>query len=603
LPLGISKEKQSDETFFVCFLTLGLAVLGWAIPQSDSDAYKENKSDFVIFLPPKATAPEHTAAELLQRYLMQITGTKFLIRVESAKNQRRGIFIGNTAVSASVRNGEPLIPDEIFIVSSQERVILCGGGTRGTLYAAHAFLERLGVRWWARNVGTVPEWKPFTAPVWNCRQKPAFPLVRWCIGKDTGSSIRFNVACRNNMWGTLPDSWGGRYQIIGFCHTFSQLIPPAEFEKRPEWFWLRKGVRQGKKEEGKIYTHQLCLSNGEVRKEIAKRVLAWADKNPAADAVSVSPNDSWPKELGCECAECQKLNQQYGSPAGPLIILLNETAELLSAKHPEMMLDTLAYRYTRKPPTGLKLHPNVQICVCDIECDFSKPLTHPDNADFVADLKGWLALTPNVRVWHYTSNFTNPFIPHPALLNAAEDLRFLRKCGVKGILFENHQSPIGEFGDLATLRTYIVPKLMWDPSLDQEALIQEFLKEYYGAAAPYLREYIALTADAVARSGVKLGCFRVTSDDWLKPDTMVAAWKTLDQAEKAVASDPVLLERVKVFRHPLTVAVLGRDDPEMQKTLSLPPREALAASAIALAQKHGMSGKFVARLQKLLTKK
>ncbi len=588
------------KNFFVCFLTLGLAVSGSTLPKSDLDALKENKSDFVIFLPQKATTQEHTAAELLQRYLMQITGTKFPIRVESAKDQRRGIFIGNTAISAGVRNGEPLIPDEVFIVSSPERVMLCGGGARGTIYAVHAFLERLGVRWWARNVETVPRLNSFTAPDWKLRQRPAFPLVRWCIGKDTGISIRFNVACRNNQWGRLPASWGGHYEIVGFCHTFAKLIPPSEFETHPEWFWLRKGRRQGKHKEGRLYVHQLCLSNTELRKEIVKRLLDWADKNPDADAISVSPNDSWPGENGCECAECKKLNQQYGSAAGPLILLLNEVAEAVSRKHPKMLLDTLAYRYTRKPPTGLKLHPNIMICLCDIECDFSKPLDHSANADFATDLKGWLALTPNVRIWHYTSNFQNSFIPHPALLNAVKDLRFLRKCGVKGILFENSQPPIGEFGDLATLRTYVVSKLMWDPCLDQEALMQEFLEGYYGAAAPYLREYVTLTAEAVDRSGVRLECFRKTSDDWLKPDTIEKAWRLLDQAENAVAADPVRLERVKVFRHPLTVAALGTYYPQLQKTLALPPRDKLAATTIAFAKKHGMSDKKVEELRKSL---
>ncbi len=59
-------------------------------------------------------------------------------------------------------------------------------------------------------------------------------------------------------------------------------------------------------------------------------------------------------------------------------------------------------------------------------------------------------------------------------------------------------------GDFAEMRTWLVSKLMWDPSRDTEELMQEFLEDYYGAAAPYLYRYIKVMEGALIGSGQRL---------------------------------------------------------------------------------------------------
>ena len=41
--------------------------------------------------------------------------------------------------------------------------------------------------------------------------------------------------------------------------------------------------------------------------------------------------------------------------------------------------------------------------------------------------------------------------------------------------------------DLEELRAYLLCKLMWDPYLDQAALIKEFTDYFYGPAGKYVR--------------------------------------------------------------------------------------------------------------------
>lgn len=82
-----------------------------------------------------------------------------------------------------------------------------------------------------------------------------------------------------------------------------------------------------------------------------------------------------------------------------------------------------------------------------------------------------------------------------------ENVRFLKEHHVTGLLEEgNFQSPSGEFEEL---RGYLLAKLLWDPDMEQEtyeALMDEFLKDYYGRGWRHIREYIDETSARAAEN-------------------------------------------------------------------------------------------------------
>jgi hypothetical protein len=61
-----------------------------------------------------------------------------------------------------------------------------------------------------------------------------------------------------------------------------------------------------------------------------------------------------------------------------------------------------------------------------------------------------------------------------------------------------------EFSDL---RNYIVSGLLWDPSRDGAALLDEFLALQYGPAAPPIRRFIDRVHAAARQSGAHRNCF------------------------------------------------------------------------------------------------
>ena len=96
------------------------------------------------------------------------------------------------------------------------------------------------------------------------------------------------------------------------------------------------------------------------------------------------------------------------------------------------------------------------------------------------------------------------------------------------------------------LKLWLLAHLLWNPHADSPKLTAAFLAGYYGAAAPYLQQYLGLTCDATERSGIRLGCGGAAST-YLTLGDMNEASVLFDKAA-AVKGDPDLLRRVQVER-------------------------------------------------------
>lgn len=103
--------------------------------------------------------------------------------------------------------------------------------------------------------------------------------------------------------------------------------------------------------------------------------------------------------------------------AGTVIRFVNAVAEAVEQEFPDVIIDTLAYQYTRKPPKLVRSRHNVCVRLCTIECCFVHPLRscrHDDpdapNIDlsqpFADDLIGWGNLQSAICVGLYNKFFS-----------------------------------------------------------------------------------------------------------------------------------------------------------------------------------------------------
>ncbi len=305
----------------------------------------------------------------------------------------------------------------------------------------------------------------------------------------------------------------------------------------------------------------------------------WALAGQSLIAEISQPDDSGPP-CYCECGKCKAIEQEEGSAAGPLIRFLNAIAGDLEKDYPNVPISTLAYHYTQKPPKITKPRPELIIRLCDIHASFSKPLSDERNKEFSDDLVGWSKICQRLWIWDYVVNFSYPLTPHPNLRVLAPNIRYLVDHGVKGYFAEALPQSSGL--EMAELRSWVLGKLMWNPKLDGDALVEEFVNGYYGPAGKPVMAYIKLMHDAVDKSGDYLGLGSPPDAKFLTLQNLCQGWQYLSQAEKAAGTDAALLKRVRVAQLPVMYVFLMRWDELSKQAKETNVRWPMPASVQAL---------------------
>jgi hypothetical protein len=516
----------------------------------------DGKTDYMIVVPTAASVPETTAARELQEHLGKVTGaTLKIVPEEEAAIETPQIVIGPSARMKQLVpdvDVSTLGPDGILLKTVGKNLVLAGQSPRGTLYAVYTFLEDVvGCRWWTSTENFVPQKPTLTIPTQNVQYAPKL-RYREAFYRDAIATGVFAARCKcNGNQDPIPPEYGGRCIFCnpGFVHTFYLLLPPDKyFAQYPEWYSEIGGHR----------THdngQLCLSNEAMRKELVRNALTLLRQSPDSSYISISQNDCGGP---CECPECKAIEKEEGAPSGLLLRFVNAVAADIEKEFPHVLVDTLAYRYTRQPPAITRPRSNVVVRLCSIECSFAQPLTSPTNDAFRKDIVGWSKIAPQLFVWDYVTNFSNYLLPHPNCHVVAPNIRFFVDHHTIG-LFE--QGDVGcAAGDFVRLRAWVIAHLLWNPDLDPHTLTQDFIRGYYGAAAPYVQAYRDLIDAASERCDKFVGCYTDCTSRWLGLEDLNKATRLFDQAQQAVADDPVARERVRRDRLPLDYTWLTRYD-------------------------------------------
>ena len=466
-------------------------------------------SDYVIVCDEQGLESERKAAEQLAAYLEKITGRRYSIVDDDTAPADHEIIVGKTSREGSVYQldrGE-LETDELCVFTSGNRVIALGEGTRGTLYAVYELLEQIGCRFYATGVETVPQQESITLPAGlSVAEKPAFEyrdIFQTCTyDNETAVKLRLNggLLVGGIVGRKLADEWGGGITYAGdaFVHTFDWFVPLETYaDSHPEYFSMINGERNTEK----LHT-QLCLTNEEVYKLVLDGVREWLSKSPDSKIISVSQNDSLVLDSYCTCPSCQAIIDEEGSAMGPLLRFVNRIAEDIKADYPDVYVDTLAYQYSVKPCKITKPADNVIIRYCTGICcahGVSGQNKKCANKEAVANIRNWSREKSKLYIWDYTVNFANYLTPYPNIRAVAESIKFYATKEVSGVFMQGMYQD-GESGEFGELRAYVMSKLMWDPSLDVEELISDFMAAYYGAAAEQMTDYLDSLSAALKKT-------------------------------------------------------------------------------------------------------
>ncbi|GHU99260.1 carbohydrate-binding protein [Bacteroidia bacterium] len=405
---------------------------------------------------------------------------------------------------------------------------IVGNSDRSSVYGVAELLERyLGVEYLGAGEYTFTPSRDIVFPAIDITDNPAFSyrqIPSYMSREDAVYKLWHRLE-------TPDDVFAGGYWV----HTFDHLLPSDVYGKEhPEYYsWFR-----GKRNPGKA--SQWCLTNDEVFEIVSARIDSIFRANPGSKIISVSQNDG--NYTNCQCEKCKAIDDYEGSPSGSLIRFLNK----LASRFPDKQFSTLAYLYTMHPPKHTRPLPNVNIMLCDIDCDREVSLTeNASGRDFVKALTGWSAISDNIYVWDYAINFDNYLSPFPNFHILQPNIRLFRDNHVT----MHHCQMSSSLGtNFCELRSWLAAKLMWNPDADVDALMHRFLNGYYGAAAPYLYRYIKMMEGALLGSGSRLWIYDspVTfKEGMLRPELLTRYAELVDSAEKAVAGDDKLQKRVR----------------------------------------------------------
>ncbi|MFH0990439.1 MAG: DUF4838 domain-containing protein [bacterium] len=493
---------------------------------------KNEKSAYRISIPKNAIPVELKAAEILQRYLKAISGVVLGIgEVKQAMEHQIILSSRNDAPELREVLGKLNLGEDGFLLKTYgNRLYIIGGTEKGILYGVYTFLEKyLGCRKYSPTVEIVPKKKTVQVAAFTDIQVPSI-IFRDVHFHDPEYMEWHKLDYHNDVFGM-------------YVHTFQRLVAAEKyFKEHPEYF--------SKVAAGRIPDGQLCLTNPDVFQIVVDELRARMKEQPEKRYWSVSQNDTFSP---CECDSCKAINEREGSPSGSLLAFVNRVAD----QFPDNIISTLAYQYTRSAPRSIKPRPNVNIMFCSIECNRSKALeVDPGSASFCKDMEGWTRLTDNIYLWDYVVQFRNLISPFPNLRVLQPNVQYFVKNGIRSIFEQGSGELLSEFKEL---RTYLLAKLLWNPYLNLDSLMNDFLHGYYAAAAPYVRKYIDAMHDALEASGEDLVIYGYplpSKNGYLSAANIDRYIQFFNQAERAVRNNPELLNRVQCARLPLQFAQL-----------------------------------------------
>lgn len=481
---------------------------------------ENGKSDFSIAVAKSEDRIVAEAALFLRKTLNRIAGGPAFSFQPQAPDKPKMILIETLAASYRIK-------DDGYAIRTKDGNIhitgICGQGTANGIYG---FLEDfLGCMYVRPDYDYLPrsatiyldEIDTVSNPdfLWRCQYQYEVFATDWY------KKLRSN--------GSNDRAWGSS------CHTvFRYVDPKIYFREHPEYFSLRWGKRT---------PEQLCLSNPDIWPIISRRAGEMMAEKPRALYWDFSINDNLHY---CQCKNCRKLYRKYGK-SGSILLILNRLAK----EHPDKIISTLAYTYNEKPPKNLKMEPNINIMLAPIKSGqkYSYAFSGSRKARRTHRLiVSWGRLVQNLYVWDYIVNFKHTLLPYPNFDVQRDNLRFYKQNNVKLVF---HQGMRDAGCELASLRSYIMTRQLWDIDCDIDALMAKYLCVTYKKAAVYVAKYLEAQNRLMRKKAADLDLYddpRRHRFDYLSAGAIRLYSHLLDRAFEAEKNDPEILWRLEELK-------------------------------------------------------
>lgn len=500
-----------------------------------------------VVLAPDVGPSATEAAHDMVRVIEKMSGAKLPVVADGqALPSGPQVHIGRTTF---VRE-EGLLPDDLPVngyriaavqAASASRLIIAANSSLDISHGIYDLLtSELGVLWGMADplFEDIPVRRTVSVKPLDRIERPAF-------GFRVFSGVDPAWLRRNRM------DDGSR--MPPFYHNLYNIFPPSRYADHPEYYAMIDGQRKVPEKDGHTRI-QPCLSNPDVIRITVETVRRFFDENPGVSAYSLSPNDS----AGfCECPSCRVLDDGMEAYRGrrmnsdSYFYYIDGVARELLKSHPNRYVSVLAYWTTELPPRRIdRLPPNVLIALTQDSSQYYDPAYERRDRDI---LEKWSKAAHYLAMYDYYG--LGWFTPRLFTQIVARTLPFLRRAGVKGFFCEAypywaHTAP----------QLYLATRLLWDTSLDADAVLDEWYARMFQEAAPDVRRYFEVLERGWTDRGregkwfLGLGRLHVQLMEWPK-ETRDEAWGHIQAAHNAAKSE-IARRRVEYVRQGNRLAYL-----------------------------------------------
>lgn len=442
-----------------------------------------------------------------------------------------GIAVGRLAAErlrllsnppAELAEGEFAI--ETVVREGQTLNLLAADTGQASLYAASAYLEALGIRWYSPSPdGTCccrPP-APFTLPILSLRESPGFK-TRACYSElvDDSDEAFLDWMMHNRLNFVYFEQYRhperlkkrGIQICMGGHNMLSRYLPPAKYYARhPDWFGLVDGKRSDNVGEGGVegFGDNFCTSNEEAVTELCNNIinalaggaLAWADYLN----FWMLDNGTW-----CQCDACR----EAGNPSSRLctvVYRLNKAikdARKAGILNRDIKILFPAYHETLDIPSReLPEDFDYENCIATyfpIERCYVHNLDDPccteTNRALFQRLCSW-ALAPGrtyrgqlaVGEYYNVGAFAAASVSFTSRM--AHDIPLYHRLGVRHMYYMHMTAR--DWGTL-TPTNYLFYSLLWNPDADAAGLMEEFYSFYYRECAKEMKDFYTCLETASA---------------------------------------------------------------------------------------------------------
>ncbi|MGC9318249.1 MAG: DUF4838 domain-containing protein, partial [Armatimonadota bacterium] len=436
----------------------------------------------------------------------------------------------------------------------------------GSLYAVYEFLERCcGVRWYLPGDAwtVVPERRTLAFADLHRRRRPWARYRQLHRGSPMPRSLYFwDFSDRQAMQALLDDPelrlsnrdcslyWlrqrvGGEF--FNANHSFNAW-PDRFLESHPEYFAVGP--------EGQPMPPQINLASDAVVRQVVEDIGSWM-RGRRADAQGrpiyfewiangifpVMPSDTtrWSHDERSRELLLDEPSRQIGNgfsndrASRYVFEFVNSVARELREMAPQATVSCCAYREYFFAPRGMLFEPNVGIMVSKPQV---KNRTEAYDEAYHRALREWREAVERLYVWEYYNmpqwgrrDVFPGIVPH----RIAEDMRFLRELRIEGEFIEINtawNTPLALWLNnpaLQHMNYYFALKLLDDPALEIEDLLDDYYHRFYGPAADPMATFFERIEDTymdpgLARRSFSDEAYAFDGESWVSGLTDRDSW-------------------------------------------------------------------------------